>query len=304
MAHPTTKLNLTALAAAPSQTEQDNAARTHRIIREYLESVPSLERYRIDTYLQGSYKNSTNVRGDSDVDIGCRTSQVYVDNVERLQSEQKRQYQAVTSPGSFTYAQYRADVLKALQDKFQFAVHDGNKAIKIDGNTSRLPADVLPCLEYRLYWRYSGYSSDYARGIAFYTKQHKLLVNFPEQHFDNLTSKHQDTNEKLKGCVRILKRIRNALVDDGRWSKERSPSYYLECLLWNVPTYMFQDRYEVVMSDILSYLWKDITDKKQAGDLSSYMQANNIFVLFHPEFWNADDALAFIEKVWEAAYES
>ncbi len=84
MANAKTKLNLTALAAAPSQTEQDNAARTHRIIREYLESVPSLARYRIDTFLQGSYKNSTNVRQDSDVDIGSRTSEVYIDNTERL----------------------------------------------------------------------------------------------------------------------------------------------------------------------------------------------------------------------------
>ena len=299
-----TKLNLTALAAAPSPTEQDNAARTHRMIREYLESVPSLERYRIDTFLQGSYKNSTNVRKDSDVDIGSRTSQVYFDNIERLQGEQKRQYQAVTSPGSFTFAEYRADVLNALRAKYQNAVHDGNKAIQIDGNTSRLSADVVPCLEYRYYWQYTGYSSDYARGIAFQTKQGKLIVNFPQQHFDNLTSKNKETNGKVKGCVRILKRLRNALAEHGQWDKARSSSFHLECLMWNVPTYMFRDSYEVVLADVLPYLWKDITEKKNAGDLSSYMQANNIFVLFHPDFWNADDALAFIEKVWEMVYEA
>lgn len=151
MAIPKTKLNLTALAAAPSQTEQENAARTHRIIREHLESVPSLQQYRIDTFLQGSYKNSTNVRQDSDVDIGSLTSEVYIGNTERLNEYQQRQYEAVTSPGSFTFWQYRADVLQALVDRFQFAVHDGNKAIQIDGNTSRLSADVVPCLEYRFY---------------------------------------------------------------------------------------------------------------------------------------------------------
>ena len=118
MAHPTTTLDLAALAAAPSQTEQDNAARTHRIIREYLESAPSLQRYRIDTFLQGSYKNSTNVRGDSDVDIGSRTSEIYIGNVDKLTEHQERQYQDNTSPGDFSYFEYRADVLKALQDKF------------------------------------------------------------------------------------------------------------------------------------------------------------------------------------------
>lgn len=129
-----------------------------------------------------------------------------------------------------------------------------------------------------------------------------MIVNFPQQHFDNLTAKNVNTNGKVKGCIRILKRIRNMLADRGQWNKGRSSSFHLECLMWNVPNYMLNDRYEVILADVLPYLWKDISDKRQAGDLSSYMQANDIFFLFHPDFWNADDALAFIEKVWEAAY--
>jgi hypothetical protein len=89
------------LAVAPSKTESDNAARTHTTIREYLESVPSLAHYRIDTYLQGSYKNSTNVRQGSDVDVGSRTAEVYVGETKHLPETQRSLYASHTSPGGF-----------------------------------------------------------------------------------------------------------------------------------------------------------------------------------------------------------
>src|SRR5690349_18287567 len=71
------KRDLVNLALAPSATEREKAERTHNMIRAHLESDESLKKYRVDTYLQGSYKNSTNVRGDSDVDMGCRTGESF-----------------------------------------------------------------------------------------------------------------------------------------------------------------------------------------------------------------------------------
>lgn len=289
------------LAVAPSKTESDNAARTHTTIREYLESVQSLAHYRIDTYLQGSYKNSTNVRQGSDVDVGSRTAEVYIGETKHLPETQRSLYASHTSPGDFGYAQYRADILAALRAKYG-TVHDGNKALNIPGNSSRLDADVLPCLEYRHYWTYTGQLSDYAKGIAFYSKQGQLYVNFPDQHFQNLTTQNGKTDGKLKGCIRILKRARNLMVEAGKWRKERSPSYYLECLLWNVPPHIFLDSYDVVVPDVLKYLYTDLTEKRERGNLDSYMQANNIYFLFHPTFWNVADAVDFVVAVWDHVY--
>jgi len=301
MSRITATVDLEKLSAAPSKTETENAARTHKTIREYLESVQNLNRYHVDTYLQGSYKNSTNVRQDSEVDINSRTAEVYIGETEKLSQTQRSLYESKTSVGGFTFQQYRSDVLAALRAKYQ-TVYDGNKAITIPGNSSRLNADVLPCVEYRYYWNYTGRTSDYSKGIAFYSKQGKLYVNFPDQHYENLTSKNGNTGGKLKGCVRIFKRIRNAMVEEGTWRKERSPSYYLECLLWNVPTHIFSDSYEIVVPDVLKYLYTDLKEIRDGGDLRSYKQANDIYVLFHSEFWNVGDAIDFVSQVWDYIY--
>lgn len=311
MATVTAKVDLAELALAPSKTEQENAARTHKMIREHLESDPALDRYKIDTYLQGSYKNSTNVRGDSDVDMGSCTSEIFVADVERLPTEApspwvksaRERYQETFVPATWSFWDYRLDVLSSLRRKYgSDSVIDGNKAIKVLGNSTRLDADVLPCIQHRHYWRFTGSSTDYSRGICFYTKQIKLVVNFPEQHFENLTDKNVATDGKVKGCARILKRIRNELVDRGDWKRERSPSYYLECLLWNVPDRLFVGEYDVVMCDVLRYLWSDLSEKKGKDELRSYLQANQVYVLFHPEFWNVDDAIEFIERVWTYSF--
>jgi hypothetical protein len=309
-----TKVNLFSLAAAPSETELENAARTHRMIREHLESDPTLAKYRIQTYLQGSYKNSTNVRGDSDVDMGSKTSDIYNPDVSRLPTEspspyaksERMRFDEAFTAATYTFWDYRRDVLSSLQRKYGYeTVIDNNKAIKVVGNTSRLDADVLACIEHRRYWRFHDYDRQYHSGICFYSKRdpHKPVVNFPQQHYENLTNKNTACDGKLKGSIRVLKRIRNSMVESGQWRRERSPSYYLECLLWNAPTHLFKDNYERVMFDVLKFLHADLTEKKGTEGLLSYTQANGLFVLFHPDSWNVDDALQFIEMVWGFAFE-
>src|SRR5688500_8797936 len=108
----TTQRDLVKLALAPSQTERDKAARTHTAIREHLESDEALKKYAIDTYLQGSYKNSTNVRGDSDVDMGSVTDRVFYYDMSDLPDEStvggfhskslRQLTEEVMEPASFT----------------------------------------------------------------------------------------------------------------------------------------------------------------------------------------------------------
>jgi hypothetical protein len=43
-----------------------------------------------DSFLQGSYKNDTNVHGDSDVDIVLRTKAVYYSDTGRLKPDERR----------------------------------------------------------------------------------------------------------------------------------------------------------------------------------------------------------------------
>jgi hypothetical protein len=305
--------DLEGLAAAPSQSEREKAARTHTMIREYLETAPALKKYRIDTFLQGSYKNSTNVRGDSDVDLGSETHEVFYYDTEWLPSTAQDQYgrpkislkESVDKSlsnlgkGDFTFVDYRADVLASLASEYgAHAVIDGNKAITVRGNTNRLDADVLPCISFRQYFQDSYGQARFHDGIAFFTKQLHRIVNFPKQHFDNLAVKDQRTGGKVKGCIRILKRIRNDLEEHGQWDRRRSPSFYLESLVWNAPDDHFVGGYDSVLENVLRRLYRDLHRHSATDERDAYTQANQIFPLFHSRFWNEDDAKAFITMVW------
>jgi hypothetical protein len=305
----TAKRDLVELSLAPSPTEQEKAARTHTAIREHLETDEALKRYAIDTYLQGSYKNSTNVRGDSDVDMGSVTDNIFYYDMSDLPAD-PTQYgeksireatEAEIQPAPFTFQDYRRDVLASLKRKYGDVV-DGNKSLFVPGNTYRLDADVLPCTSFRWYYTNWQGRASYHTGISFFTKANEQVVNFPKQHFDNLAAKDQRNDGKVKGCIRIFKRIRNELEDRGEWDRKRSPSYYLESLVWNAPDSEFSGGYSSVVQNVLAHLWNDLREKKEKGDLQSYLQANEVFVLFHPKFWNVDDALAFIDAVWRAVF--
>jgi hypothetical protein len=92
------------------------------------------------------------------------------------------------------------------------------------------------------------------------------------------------------------------MEDLGRWDRKRSPSFYLESLVWNAPDDQFHGDYASTLENVLGHLYGDLKDKRASNDLNSYAQANNIFALFHPRFWNADDAIAFIEQVWKSVF--
>lgn len=305
------KRNFVDLSIAPSASEREKAARTHTAIRQHLETDEALRKYAVDTFLQGSYKNSTNVRGDSDVDMGSVTDKIFYYDLSDLPDDPspyggpslQESTKTQISPGSFTFDDYRGDVLASLKRKYGSEnVIDGNKAITVKGNSYRLDADVLPCTTFRQYYQDWQRGTAYHTGIAFFTRSGERVVNFPKQHFDNLAEKDQRNDNKVKGCIRILKRIRNELEDAGKWDRKRSPSFYLESLVWNVPDENFNGGYDSVVQNVLAHLWNDLRAKRGTDQLRTYLQANRIFVLFHSKFWNVDDALAFIDVIWQESF--
>jgi hypothetical protein len=61
-------------------------------------------------------------------------------------------------------------------------------------------------------------------GICFFTSDGTRIVNCPEQHKANCTTKRQATNMWFKPMVRILKNMRSRLVDDGEINDGSAPS--------------------------------------------------------------------------------
>jgi hypothetical protein len=227
------------------------------------------------TFLQGSYANDTNIYADSDVDIViCLNSSFYSD-VEALEEADRKARDAYYGPADYSYNEFKADVIGQLKKGFGASVTPGKKAIFIMGNGSRRDADVLPAALHRRYFRFkSGTDLSYAEGICFWLPDGTKIINYPKQHSANCTLKHQTTAHWFKPAVRIIKNMRNAMVGKSLIPDGLAPSYFLEGMLYNVPTAHFGTSYQKTIAECLNWL--------RACDRAKLVCANEQYFLLHP----------------------
>ena len=214
-------------------------------------------------YLQGSYRNSTNIRGDSDVDVIVESLDMFYHDVPL--HEQAR-YGIVQS--SFTWFEFRDEVKKALSNRYgALSVNQGSKCIKVTGHGNRLNADVIPCTTYRSYSLGDAYL--YVEGIAFLTNDRTQIVNYPKLHLENGWGKNRNCDDNYKPNIRVFKNARNRAGSE-------FPSYFLECLLYNVPDYCFDSSYSKTFHDVLHYL----CGARDGNSLSSFLYQNRQQYMF------------------------
>ena len=220
-------------------------------------------------FLQGSYGNDTNVWKDSDVDIIIRVNQAFYTDLSHLEQGAKSSFDSAYSDGQYGFHEFRTEIIDWLTKRFGSDVKPGKKAIFIKGNSGRRDADVLVCAKLRRYRKGStGTDSQYDEGICFFLPDMTRVINFPEQHRDNCTRKHQNSNLRFKKVVRVYKNMRNRMVEDGYLEAGVAPSYFIEGMLWNVPNSKFGASFEDSFVD--SFNWVNESDKTQlacANDL-------------------------------------
>lgn len=250
-------------------------------------------------FLQGSYGNDTNIYSESDVDVVIRLDDVYFSDLTNLSPEDKISFDNEFIPATYTYDEYKKDVLMALSDKFGADVKVGDKAIAIVANGGRRKADVITAMQYRRYWKFKGtYDAVYDEGICFFNGNGDQIANYPKQHSENLTTKHQNSNKWLKPMVRILKNLRSKLVADGKLEAGIAPSYYLEGLLYNVPSDKFGVSYSDCFINAMNWIQGEADKDKLVcaneqyyllwdGSHTSWDKANaNVFLNAAIEAWN------------------
>ena len=108
-------------------------------------------------FLQGSYKNDTNVYADSDVDVIIRLDEVFYTGLDKLAVEDTKLYETARSDATYSLAKFKADVVAWLTRKYGSDVKPGTKAIFIKGSGSRRDADVLVCAKLRRYYRFKNW---------------------------------------------------------------------------------------------------------------------------------------------------
>lgn len=277
------------------------SSETYAIIKGALEAVSTpYASKNYEVFLQGSYGNATNIYAESDVDIVIALRNCFQEDISRLSDYERRAYKNAYPDATYTYAHFRRDVLNVLTEKFGTDVKDGDKAITIDANVGRRKADVLAAIQFRRYYKFNTIDDQsYAEGICFYNKKGERITNYPKQHSANLTSKHQASSNRLKPMIRILKNLRSKLVEYGLINKGVAPSYYIEGLLYNVPSTHFTPTYQDSFVNAINWIQKD-ADKAQllcANERHYLLRKNS-----HTS-WDPEDCETFLEatiKLWDA----
>ena len=257
--------------SAPSELTEAKCQKTIEQIKRVLAARFSTN---VEIYLQGSYKNRTNVKLDSDVDIVVEHTGYYFHDILALSPEDKQIFEAARSPADYVFSQFKSDVLTTLQAEFGANwVIRKNKCIFVTKDSNRVNADVVPCYTYK---RFSTPTSVEAQGIALVADNGGQIVSsFPKQHYENGASKNLRTNGRYKSAVRALKSVRNNMDDLGNQTAKDMSSFLLECLVWNVPDYRFSisEGLYTTVRRVIYEVWSDVGNAEKAA---SYAEVSDL----------------------------
>jgi len=266
---------------------------THESIRIALSRIGDLSLDRdYEIYLQGSYKNSTNVRGDSDVDVVIQLNSTFRRDISALSSEEQTAFRSAYFDATYLFANFRTDVLTALRAYYGVSlIAEGNKSITVAAQSGRLNADVVPCLHYRKYRYFRGLGDEkYVDGIALDTQREgSQMISFPKLHYENGVKKHANTNNFYKPTVRLFKNARSYLIDNNSILGDLAPSYFLECLIYNVQDSQFGTDFGNTFCNVVNWL--------NEASLDSFLCQDEQTQLFGTEQWSTEKAKQFISAL-------
>jgi len=287
---------LRAWAKPPSQSERERCANAESMVRKAVRASDALAEHEVEVFLQGSYRNNTNVRAESDVDVCVRCMDVFWASHPFDPSLTDSEMGIRDDPTGYTFPQFKSDVEAALRRHFGRAgVSRGDKAIHVSENSYRVEADVVAAFEQRRYQRFSSGTVDYFSGTAFVTDAGKRIQNWPHQHYENGVEKNKATGQRFKAMVRALKSLHNEMVEH---DAVQLPSFLLESLVWNVPTELFgSSEYSRDLFNVLEWLRAGLASDEGCND---WVEVNDLKYLFRggAQPWSRPDAELFVGQAW------
>ena len=236
-----------------------------------------------EVFLQGSYHNGTNLSRDSDVDVVIRLTTKIRPRVAAMSPAD------LETNGSHRFLlekwqSFRQHALRALRAEFGDSVTAGRKSLKIARGRIPAVADVVVTLKYE-------------DGLAIYLPdERRWVVSHPQRHYRRGRRKERAAVNRFKRTVRMFKATRNHLVSNGVINERTAPSYFIECLLYNVPERLFSQQLNTAYVDILHWLgsaqMRGFTT--QSGDMELFGS--------RAEQWTTNEArrfMAALQQLWD-----
>ncbi|MFC2038862.1 hypothetical protein ACFLUG_03735 [Chloroflexota bacterium] len=236
-----------------------------------------------EIFLQGSHDNDTDLGRDTNVDIvvqlGVRLPS-RVGKLDGIQLEQDEEHIQIHEQ----WESVRRHLSEALITVYSTdTVISGEKSIRIMKGIAPTSTEIIAAV-------------GYGDGMAFFIEEdQRWVVQYPRQHQKRGLKKEKTTSNRFKRTIRMFKSARNHLVANRVISEKTASSYFIECLLFNVPDNLFKGDYRQTYSGIITFLKK--------ANLKQFNSQNGMRPLFGQEKdqWNAGDALTFIlalERMW------
>lgn len=282
-------------AQGPSKTEQERAENAERQIRQAIQNSNKLKSRDIKVFTQGSYRNRVNVRKDSDVDIGVVCYDTFFpdypdDNV-------KAELNKSLSDGTYTYLAFKNELEEVLVERFgRASVSRGSKSFDIKENSYRVESDVAAFFEHR---RYTS-ATQYLSGVEMRPDDQKPFIvrNWPEQHYKNGVSKNDSTSRRYKRIVRILKTLSNEMSDNGVNSAKETPSFLVECLVFNASKSCFEySSYTSMVRAVLAELFNNTLNDDKCSEWGEVCELKYLFKGAQP--WTRQSAHQFLSDAWD-----
>jgi hypothetical protein len=275
------------------QGAQDAAQATYAAVKKAIERFPALNG-KVEVFLQGSYANHTNTRGDSDVDVVVMSTTTFVPLTSALTTTERERRKAAAMPAMMTLLGFRKLVEQALVDYFgSERVHSKEKCLRVDKRAGYVDADVVPTFEVRRYTSYPPYGTPaFIQGIAIQPLSGgDRIINYPKEHRANGARKNAECGDRYKPTVRQVKRLRRKAVDASLFDKKAAPGYLLECLVFNVPADRFVVDDSQRLLSVMRWLWTRTTPD-MIGQLMRFKSCDEIHQLFIDDPGKHDGAQA------------
>ncbi len=293
-----------AWAKPPSETEEDKGSRAAKMVNDAMRDTGFLAGRTFSVYPVGSYRNNTNIRLGSDVDIAIVLHDAFFYEVPPgRQAAEFGLVQAVP----YGLAGFRSDVGRALAAKFGNDVTAGNKTFDIAGNAYRLPADATPFLLHRSYtgqrnrdgsWHF--YEGVETRPV---NAPDRRIINWHQDHYDNGVAKNHATKRRFKRVARILKKLREDMVASGTTEAKAAAapmaSFLLECVSFNAADTCFNKVDGTYFEDVKAVmvdLWNATKDDSVAARLQEVNRRKALFGAH--QSWTRAQANEFLFRAW------